>query len=93
MDEKDKFYEHNPVHAAQLYGYVPQFKQDTRHFIKPRAKVIADPDAYNFEQFVNESRNADEGVSNPEEEEIEIKPITAFVKKSNNKANDTVVAG
>jgi hypothetical protein len=30
---------------------------------------------------MNESRHADEGVSNPEEEEIEIKPITAFVKK------------
>jgi hypothetical protein len=60
LDEKDKFYEYNSHHAAQLYGYVPQFKQDGRHYIKPRAKVAADPDAYNFEQFVSESRYADD---------------------------------
>ena len=59
----------------QIYSYVPQFKQDKRHFIRPKGKIITDPDAFNFEQFKNETAN--ESTMDNEEP----KSIEAFVNK------------
>ena len=81
LDEQDKFYDLNQIDPrdpdhVQLYGYVPQFPQDKKHFIRPKGKVNTNPDAYNFEQFQNETIN-----DARDDEEEEPKPITTFVPK------------